>query len=72
MPLRVRTGNQHGAALDRSDEISRDEIALMRSFEAIARLLEMQGMRRLAREVCDLHIPLTADIRCRRRDARGF
>src|SRR2546423_15644847 len=45
MALRVRTGDLHGVAFDRSSEIARDEIALVRAFEAIAGLLQIQHVR---------------------------
>src|SRR5262245_37596681 len=36
MTLRVRAGDLHGGAVDRAGEIASDEIALVRSVEAVA------------------------------------
>src|SRR3984893_15959286 len=44
VPLGIRTGDLHGVSLDRSGQIARDEIALMRPFNAIAGLFQMESM----------------------------
>src|SRR5262245_44669432 len=48
VPLGIRTGDLHRAAFDRSLQIARDEVALVRSLEAIAGLLQVQRMHRCA------------------------
>src|SRR6516162_9619725 len=63
MALGIRTDDLYGVALDRPGEIARDEIALMRAFQAIAGLFQVQRMRRRACDVVDPHIPLTAHVR---------
>src|SRR5262245_52765127 len=70
--LRVRAGDLHGVAVDRPGEIASDEIALMRTVEAIPGLFEVQRVCRRARDVVDLHVPLAADVGRRRRRACGL
>ncbi len=48
------------APIDRSGQIARDEIALMRAVDLVARLSEVQHVRRRARGVLDAHFPAAA------------
>src|SRR5262249_22240940 len=53
VPLGIAARELHTIPVDRPGQIARDEVALMRAFEAIADLPEMQRVRGRARDVVD-------------------
>src|SRR5262249_56099208 len=70
VPLGIAARELHTIPVDRPGQIARDEVALMRAFEAIADLPEMQRVRGRARDVVDADVPLAADVDARRLGGR--
>ena len=70
-PCAVVAAQAHVAAADRSREIARDEITLMRAVDVVALLPEVQDVRRRPGGVFDAHVPSTRQIDRRRTRRRG-